>query len=202
MGDCFPRTGGHIPISDACKLRTGVSEYGMNYKQWPNPVHSPSFSPSYGSSGLVQYGGADCGGDGGSTWKQRYSFSKGARFRIPTYCDCTPPPERCRFETTYAHDFDMHHDKCNRQMPTLLGVKPRIRHQLPKQYLCPFTTDTTYARAFDMSQTNFQPLCAQQDFQQGACCGGNPNACSDGNVSSQRTNCGLVYFLIDGIQMC
>lgn len=101
----------------------------------------------------------------------------------------------------------MHHNKCNRQIANLPGVQPRskiqyslqriscrrtcvidlmlhlyflVRHQLPKQYLCPFTTETTYARAFDMPQTHFQPLCAQQEYQEGICCGGpQNNSCED-----------------------
>jgi hypothetical protein len=159
MGDCFPKNGGGIPVSEACKLRTGASDYSFNFKQWPQPVVSQSFSPDYSDFG-----------SGASPWKQNYSFSKGARFGVPPYCDCTPPPERFRFETTYQHDyFDMHHDHCSRGKPVLPGVKPRVPEGLPKQYLCPFTTDTTYARAFDMPQTHFQALCSQQDPCGGAC---------------------------------
>lgn len=166
MGDCFPKCGGP-PVSEACRLKTGFTEYAGNYKQWPEPVNSQTFAPG------IQSGGQSFPG------KSRYSFSKGARFGIPPYCDCTPPPERSRFETTYQHDFfDLHHDNCNRQKPAFPGVKPCNPTVLPKQYLCPFTTESTYSRAFDMPQTHFQPLCSQQE----PCvkvCGMGENSCGD-----------------------
>ncbi|ODN05581.1 hypothetical protein Ocin01_01125 [Orchesella cincta] len=81
MCDCFPQVGGGVPVPDRCKQTTGNSEYGENFKQWGNPVLSQNFIPqSPGSPDNV--------------WKQRYSFSKGPRFGVPPYCDCTPPVER------------------------------------------------------------------------------------------------------------
>lgn len=75
MCDCFPKSGGHIPVSEVCKAKTGYSEYGTQFKQWPEPVVSASFSPSLNVN--------DVCGNNSSPWKQRYSFSKGARFGIP-----------------------------------------------------------------------------------------------------------------------
>ena len=72
MGDCFPKTGGNIPTSSACQLKTGASEYANNFKQWPYPVQSLNFKPEYND---LQ--------NGDSPWKKRYSFSKGARFGVP-----------------------------------------------------------------------------------------------------------------------
>jgi len=174
MCDCFPQNGGSIPVSESCRAKTGSSDYAVNFKQWCSPVKSSSFAPETNSS------------EGGEMWKKRFSFSKGARFGIPPYCDCTPPPERFRFETTYQHDFipELHKDSSRFvRQPVLPGVSAQQDTFLPPQNLCPFTTDTTYARAFDMPQTHFKQICSQQD----SCGGCNNSPC----VEDQCTDPGL-----------
>jgi len=157
MCDCFPQAGGSIPVPEHCQQRTGNSEYGDNFKQWGNPVNSSNFVPQPAVPDNV--------------WKQRYSFSKGPRFGVPPYCDCTPPVERSRFESTYNRDFNdcVFNDPSTRRHRVVDGVRPQFGTFLPKQFMCPFTTETTYARSFDMPQAHFGQICGQQDPCGGPC---------------------------------
>ena len=40
---------------------------------------------------------------------------------------------------------------------------------LPRQFLCPFTSETTYSRSFDLPQAYFRQICSQND-PCGDCC--------------------------------
>jgi len=176
MGDCFPKTGGNFPTPEHCQGKTGSSEYAGNFKQWCNPIKAENFAPG-------------AAGDSSGLWKQRYSFSKGPRFGVPPYCDCTPPPERFRFESTYDHDYTdcVHNDPTTRRHRIVEGIRPQYGTFLPEQFLCPFTTESTYSRAFDMPQGHFKQVCALN-----APCGGggscNQSPCCDNNCQSP---CGI-----------
>ncbi|XP_021946908.1 uncharacterized protein LOC110844886 [Folsomia candida] len=173
---CFPKSGGKFPTPEHCTDKTGSSEYAVNYKQWCSPISSKDFAPDRQ------------GGDSQDVWKQRYSFSKGPRFGIPPYCDCTPPPERFRFETTYNHDFTecIHKDASTQRHRVVEGIRPQRGSFLPKQFLCPFTTETTYSRAFDMPQRHYQQICSQNSPCGGGGCGEPP--CCDNDCQNP---CGI-----------
>ncbi|CAG7658581.1 unnamed protein product [Allacma fusca] len=186
MGDCFPRTtfdslNSKFPTSDACKLKTGDSEYKDVYKQWPQSSITIT-SMGDGGAGMAGYlkeALGECVGLGGN--RSKYAFSKGPRFGIPPYCDCTPPLERSRFTTTYNNDFVRKSDqRCGPESHPLSGVKERCPTMLPPQYLCPLTTETTYSQAFDVSQPHFESVCSQQEACGGSCapqC--EPDSCSN-----------------------